>query len=80
MISCKDIAQEAHDLLDGEVGFIRRVQIRYHLLICKYCRRYLRQLSLTLRTLREGEVLQIPDEPSEAEIDEIVAKIKQAEL
>lgn len=79
MISCKEIAHKAHDLIDGDLTFFERLEIRFHLFICKYCRRYVNQLRLTVSTLRDTKVLETP-EPSEAEIDEIVEKLKKADL
>ena len=80
MVSCKDVSEKAHLLVDGELSFRERLAIRFHLFICKYCRRYVSQLKLTLSTLRETDVLETPEEPTEAEIDDIVEKLKKANL
>ena len=78
MITCKDIAKEAHDLLDGDMGMMQRLRVRWHLFICKHCRNYIRQLRLTLKTLGQSHLLVPEEEPSEAEIDDIVEKLKNA--
>lgn len=80
MISCKDVSQEAHTYLDGEMTLPRRAELMVHLMVCKHCRRYLKNLRLTLKTLNESEILEAPGEPSEAEIDDIVARLKSADL
>ncbi len=78
MLTCKDVTTEAHELLEGNPSFIKRLRMRFHLLICKNCRIYTDQLWLTLQALRNKEFL--PEaEPSDEEIDAIVAKLKQME-
>lgn len=79
MLTCKDMTEEAHALVDGELGFWRRINVRFHLLMCKYCRRYVNQLMLTLRTLNESELLEQQAQPSDAEIDAIVARLKDSD-
>lgn len=75
MLTCKNIPVEAQKLIDGELGFVQRVRVRFHLLICKYCRRYVNQLLLTLQTMKDSDLLEEAS-PSEAEIDQIVARLK----
>lgn len=78
MLTCKDMTTEAHNLLDGELGLWRRIQIKFHLLMCKYCRRFVRQLSLTVDTLKDVDSL---DEeqcaPTEDQVDAMVERLKQ---
>tara|TARA_R110002110_G_scaffold60993_2_gene171544 strand:+ start:265 stop:513 length:249 start_codon:yes stop_codon:yes gene_type:complete len=81
MLNCKDITTEAHALIDGELGFVRRQRVRFHLLICKYCHRYYQQLLTTIEILQHEELLQAADpDPTEAEIDRIIARLKSADL
>jgi len=47
-------------------------------LICKYCRRYLRQLKLTIGALQQSDLLEDDSlNPTESEIDDLVARLKQ---
>lgn len=79
MLKCKDLTTEAHDLIDGELGVVRRLRVRFHLLICKYCRRYYHQLLITLNTIQSDKLMDATDlEPSEAEIDRLVERLKSA--
>ncbi|MFT4799134.1 MAG: hypothetical protein ACI9B8_000059 [Sulfitobacter sp.] len=78
MLNCKDMTTEAQSFVDGELGLWRRIQVRFHLFVCKYCRRYLLQLKLTIGTLQQSDLLD--DEslnPTESEIDDLVARLKQ---
>jgi len=78
MLNCKDMTTEAQSFVDGELGLWQRLQVRFHLLICKYCRRYLRQLRLTIGTLQQSNLLEDDSlNPTESEIDDLVARLKQ---
>ena len=52
MLNCRDMSERAGDFLDARLPFRVRVQMWMHLLMCRFCREYLRQLSLVVRTLR----------------------------
>ena len=75
MLTCKDMTTEAHALLDGDLGPMARIRIRFHLLLCKYCRRYVRQLALTLKVLEKNPALD-EQTPTESEIDAVVEQLK----
>jgi hypothetical protein len=78
MITCKEVSQEAHEFLDGEMTLSRRLNLITHLVICKHCRRYIKELRLTLRALQDTEILEEDTVPTDAEIDDIVEKLKKA--
>ena len=50
MLTCKEIAQLVSDALDRELPWYQRLMVHFHLLYCKACRRYRRQI----RFLREA--------------------------
>ncbi|PWB30193.1 anti-sigma factor [Pseudomonas sp. SDI] len=52
MLSCKELVACASDYLDGQQGFAQYLRTRQHLLLCRHCRRFIRQLRLTQATLR----------------------------
>ena len=52
MHSCREVSERASALLDGEVGFFERLQLRLHLRLCSACRRYVQQMSRVAQTLR----------------------------
>lgn len=48
MLKCRDIVENADLLIAGELPWPRRLQVRLHLLFCKYCRLYVGQLRLLI--------------------------------
>jgi hypothetical protein len=44
MITCKQATQLISHRLDRDLSLGRRLSLRFHLLICHYCRRYARHL------------------------------------
>ncbi|NCT13345.1 MAG: zf-HC2 domain-containing protein [Rhodobacterales bacterium] len=47
MLSCKDVADRASALIDGELSTWDALQIRLHLAMCKGCGRFIEQMRLT---------------------------------
>jgi len=48
MLSCKEVTKQADQLLDGSLSLRQRFAMRFHLFICRDCRRYLSQLKALL--------------------------------
>ncbi len=64
MLKCKDIAAHASEHLDGELTWTQSLGYGMHLLMCGYCRRFVRQLHATIacaRTVAAQDTL-APDE------------------
>jgi len=63
MLNCRQATEKASALLDGELTRSERWALRLHLMICHHCRRYLRQLRLTLGAVRRlaGAAEPIPE-------------------
>lgn len=77
MLNCKDMTTEAQSYIDDELGLWKRIQVRLHLFICKYCTRYVQQLKLTIATLQQSDLLEDDSlNPTESEIDDLVARLK----
>ena len=51
MLNCKEIAERASDFLDGTLPWHARLEVRLHLMMCRFCREYVRQMTLVVRTL-----------------------------
>ena len=47
MLRCRDIVRHGDAFLSGEMRGWRRAGFWLHLLFCRYCRRYVRQLRTT---------------------------------
>lgn len=47
MLSCKEVAERASALIDGELGLFERLQMRLHLAMCKGCGAFIDQMKTT---------------------------------
>lgn len=71
MLTCKELVARSSDLLDEQLGFREKLALRRHLLLCRNCRRYLRQMRLVRATLRA-----LPEQPS-ADTDLLAARLAE---
>jgi hypothetical protein len=53
MPNCREAIRLQSDALDRPLSFWHRAGLRVHLLLCKWCRRYGRQIAF-LRTIAQG--------------------------
>ncbi len=44
MLNCKEVTQLASESLDRKLTLKERIGLRFHLMMCKLCTRYVRQL------------------------------------
>lgn len=78
MKTCREVYEEASDLLDDQLPLLSRLEIRMHLLLCRHCRRYVRQLRLLTRTLAaRGRTSKAPAEFIERVIEHIEREPKR---
>jgi len=62
MFSCKDVSQKFSESMDQKLPFHQRMFIRIHMLMCKYCSRFRRQLLLLREISRSDKIVDIsPD-------------------
>ena len=73
VITCKNIMETASDYLDESPGFLRMLTLKIHLIICKHCRRYVRQIQLVSEAT--GRLNRIP-EPADEEIDALLKRLQ----
>jgi len=52
MLKCRDVAEQASEYIDRELSWRGYLAVRLHLLMCRVCREYVRQLALVTRALR----------------------------
>ncbi|MBT8769406.1 anti-sigma factor family protein [Metapseudomonas boanensis] len=71
MLSCKELVAQSSDLLDGQLSFRERMAVRRHLMLCRNCRRFIKQMRLTQGVLRH-----LP-EVEDAELDTLAAKLAE---
>lgn len=74
MLTCKKVPKEVNLLLDGELSLRRRMGLRFHVLICVHCRRYLKQTQLLCETMAQHW-----GRASDDEVDSVMAKLREAE-
>ena len=52
MLSCKDVTRLLSEAMDASLPIGKRIGVRFHLLLCRFCARYERQLLLIRETAR----------------------------
>jgi predicted anti-sigma-YlaC factor YlaD len=71
-LTCKEVTETITDYLEGNLSFVDRVRFQMHLGMCFGCRRYLRQMKLTIRTLGA-----LPAEPIPPAVrDELIQRFR----
>ena len=54
MLNFRQMSEKASDIIDGQTTMNDRLSAHMHLLLCTSCRRYYRQLRLTITLLRRS--------------------------
>lgn len=72
MLSCKDVAERASALIDGELGLFERLHVRLHLAMCKGCSAFIDQLKTT-NDLTQSAAR--PDDPPDGDVDSHISAI-----
>lgn len=53
MLKCSEVVEKADALVDDEtLGFGERLSLRMHLIMCRHCRRYVRQFKQLVQHLQ----------------------------
>lgn len=53
MLTCREVSDRANQYLDGELGFWPAMQVRMHLMACRYCRRFMQQTRTVIRLVEK---------------------------
>ncbi|WP_373188209.1 anti-sigma factor [Halopseudomonas sp.] len=72
MLSCHQMSELGSDIIDQNLTFNSRMAVMMHISMCRHCRRYIKQLSLTSAVLTQ---LPMPAQPED--IASVVAALKQ---
>lgn len=51
MLSCRDVAASASDYINRDLTWRQRLGVRFHLLMCRFCHRYVHQMRQTVSLL-----------------------------
>jgi hypothetical protein len=80
MLSCKDVTPLISRSMDTSLPVGKRIGVRIHLLICRFCARYEKQLLLIRETVRRVVAAEeLPGGPSaEALSEDARGRIRQA--
>jgi hypothetical protein len=71
MLSCRDVTQLISRSMDASLPVGKRIGVRVHLLICRFCARYEKQLLLIRETVRRvAAAEELPGGPSAEELSE----------
>ena len=74
MLNCREVSEHASDFLDATLPFGVRLQMRLHLLMCRICREYVRQMALVVSALRR-----LPRNEPPAELETELLTVFRAE-
>jgi len=53
MLSCKEISHLSSDYIDNNLSLSKRLQMKMHLFMCKKCRSFVKQMRLTIDSLKQ---------------------------
>lgn len=71
--ACKELLESASEVIDHEAAWTTKARLKAHLLICKHCRRYFKQLEAIC-----GAVGQVANEEQVGEFDEAGQRVLEA--
>lgn len=78
MLSCKEATRLVSEGLDRKMSFLRRMGLRFHVLMCRGCSRYARQITALNRLVSNHYADGPPAEVSEGVSRDTVQQIKSA--
>ncbi len=52
MLKCRELSERASEILEGRLSWRAGMPARVHLMMCRHCRQYFRQLELTVGLIR----------------------------
>ncbi len=59
MLNCREVTQLASEALDRKLGLKERIGLRFHLMMCKLCTSYVRQLKFMYHVIRAADENQV---------------------
>lgn len=69
MLSCKELVACASDYLDRQLTLGERLKVHHHLLCCRNCRRFIRQMRVAQATVKG-----LPETPV-ADIEQLAERL-----
>ena len=82
MLSCKEAARLVSEGLDRKLPFWRRVSLRFHVVMCRGCSRYKRQITALNKLIadhyREASPAEVSEHVSQDAVQHIKSSLRQA--
>lgn len=78
MMSCKEVAERASALVDGEVSAWEAMQLKVHLAMCKGCGRFVDQIRTTDELVDAAASDDMMSEADDSRINAILAELHQS--
>ena len=78
--TCKQVSRLQSQALEGKLSFAQRAGLRMHLMLCKWCRRYAKQIGFMHKSVHDhsDEVAEcVPQKLSEEARERIKRKLHQ---
>lgn len=78
MMSCKEVAERASALVDGEVSAWEAMQLKVHLAMCKGCGRFVDQIRTTDELVDAAASDDMMSEADDSRINAILAELHRS--
>ncbi len=77
MLSCRGVAERANAMIDGDLGGWEAATMRLHLLLCRGCARFLRQMRAT-QDMTEAVASEAVTQPeaADARFDALLSELR----
>ena len=75
MLNCKSLVDQASDFTDKSLPWHRVLSIKFHLLMCVHCRRFMRHFRTTINL--SAHIAKENEQLSDTEVSEVMDSIKQ---
>ena len=69
MLTCRQMTELVTDYLEGRLSWKDRFRFHFHLGTCRHCRKYLRQMTVAVRTLGRLPAVEIPPATMDALVE-----------
>ncbi len=82
MFNCKEVSKLVSQSMDRELSFSKRMGVRFHLMMCRYCARFgqqLKRIRVLLHSQKEENIPSLTiDNKLKASLNDLVAQRKKS--